>query len=209
MFAWTIRPELRSCERPQTKETVMPAIRVIHEDEATGALSEIYARIRSERGNIANIHRIHSLFPEALEAHMDLYRVLMFREERELSRVDAELIATVVSIENSCDYCALHHGDALAVQSELQGTPCPIPSHSHDDWQPDHRQLAILELATKLSQTPQAVDERDIQKVRQVGITDRGILEIVLITSYFCFVNRIALGLGVTTSQEERQGFHY
>ncbi len=209
MFAWTLRPQFLPSALPNDKESQVPFIRTIHERDASDELSRIYAQIHAERGNIANIHRIHSLFPEALEAHMELYRVLMFGQDRELSRADAELIATVVSIENSCDYCALHHGDALALYSEREGKPCPVTSPNHDEWRPDDRQRAMLDLATKLSQTPHAVNDQDIQLVKQAGFTDRGILEIVLVSSYFCFVNRIALGLGVTTSPEERQGFRY
>jgi uncharacterized peroxidase-related enzyme len=182
---------------------------MIDEGEAMGKLASVYARIRSERGNLANIHRIHGLFPEALEAHMELYNVLLFGSDGELSRADAELIATVVSIENSCDYCAIHHGDALTTQCESQGETSPLSSHHHEDWKLDNRQEVMLRFATKLTHTPCAIGESDIQSLRDVGLGDRGILDVVLVTSYFCFVNRIALGLGVTTSPEERTGFRY
>jgi uncharacterized peroxidase-related enzyme len=193
----------------QSQENAMSHIRMIDENEAMGKLAAVYEQIRSERGNLANIHRIHSLFPEALQAHMDLYRVLMFQGDGELSRSDAELIATIVSIENSCDYCALHHGDALASICEKQDKASPLSSNHHEEWKLDERQETLLHFATKLTHSPGAIDEEDIQCLRDAGMGDRGILEVVLITSYFCFVNRIALGLGVTTSPEERMGFRY
>ena len=187
----------------------MPWIHVIDEPQAEGKLAEIYAGLRDTRGNVANIHRIHSLFPEALRAHMDLYRVLLYSNDAEISRADAELIATVVSIENSCDYCAAHHGDALSAQYADQPAACPIPSRDHTEWKLDGRQRAMLDFATKLAQIPHATSEEDVAALRTEGFTDRAILEIVMVTSYFCFVNRIALGLGVSLSAEERAGFRY
>jgi len=41
---------------------------------------------------------------------------------------------------------------------------------------------------------------------RRVGFNDGDILNINLITSYFNFVNRIALGLGVRFTPEEAKG---
>jgi len=51
--------------------------------------------------------------------------------------------------------------------------------------------------------------ENDIDILRQSGFSDEEILNINLITCYFNFVNRIALGLGVTFSKEELFGYNY
>ena len=45
--------------------------------------------------------------------------------------------------------------------------------------------------------------------LRKEGRSDAGILSINLIVNYFKFVNRIALGLGVTFTAEEAAGYHY
>lgn len=57
---------------------------------------------------------------------------------------------------------------------------------------------AMLDYVVKLTQTPSAVSERDVDKLREAGFTDRAILDIAQITAYFAFVNRLAEGLGVT-----------
>jgi alkylhydroperoxidase family enzyme len=43
--------------------------------------------------------------------------------------------------------------------------------------------------------------------LRAVGLSDQDILDVSLITAYFNFVNRIALGLGVAFSDEEVSGY--
>jgi uncharacterized peroxidase-related enzyme len=90
----------------------MSWIRIIHEDEAEGKLAEAYARIAERRGKVANIMRVQSLAPDAMEAHMELYMHLLFGRGG-LSRAEREMIAVVVSIANGCEYCSLHHAVAL------------------------------------------------------------------------------------------------
>jgi uncharacterized peroxidase-related enzyme len=57
---------------------------------------------------------------------------------------------------------------------------------------------AMLDYTAKLTLTPTAVTEADIPALRAVGFDDRAILDIVQITAYYAYVNRIADGLGVT-----------
>ena len=56
---------------------------------------------------------------------------------------------------------------------------------------------AMLDYVAKLTRTPAAVSEDDVQALREAGFDDRVILDIALVTAYFAFVNRVADGLGV------------
>lgn len=78
----------------------MTWVRVIHEHEAEGALAELYSRMNNR---VANIIKSHSLNAEALKAHLELYRAIMFRPSG-LSRAEREGVATVVSALNHCHY---------------------------------------------------------------------------------------------------------
>lgn len=42
----------------------------------------------------------------------------------------------------------------------------------------------------------------DLEPLRVVGLDDRGILEVVEVTAYFNFVNRLADGLGVALERD-------
>lgn len=50
-----------------------------------------------------NVLACHSLNPEALQAHLLLYRTIMFGESP-LSRSEREAIAVAVSAANDCHY---------------------------------------------------------------------------------------------------------
>lgn len=81
----------------------MAWIKTVPPAEASGELLEQYDRMRDPAGNVANILQVHSLNPAALRTHFDLYRALMFGRS-ELSRVQREMIAVVVSKTNGCHY---------------------------------------------------------------------------------------------------------
>ena len=49
--------------------------------------------------------------------------------------------------------------------------------------------------------------ESDLGELRAVGLSDKDILDLALVTAYFNFVNRIALGLGVDFTPEELTGY--
>lgn len=90
----------------------MAYIDVVGYDEAEGKLREIYDDLIETRGKLANVHMIQSLNPESIVNHMDLYMTIMFGKSP-LRRVQREMIAVVVSKNNDCDYCQLHHAAAV------------------------------------------------------------------------------------------------
>lgn len=81
----------------------MARVKMIAPELADGELAEIYARISTARGQIANILRVQSLNPPALGAHLELYRAIMFGPSP-LSRAERESIAVAVSATNGCAY---------------------------------------------------------------------------------------------------------
>lgn len=81
----------------------MAWIKMVPEDEAKGRLKKLYDRYRDPAGGVDNVLGIHSLSPRSMEAHFNLYRLLM-RGPSELSRIQREMIAVVVSAVNQCHY---------------------------------------------------------------------------------------------------------
>jgi uncharacterized peroxidase-related enzyme len=65
------------------------------------------------------------------------------------------------------------------------------------------RERAICEYAAKLTLTPWAVERSDLDPMRIEGLSDRDILDVNLITSYFAYVNRVADGLGIALEGDE------
>jgi uncharacterized peroxidase-related enzyme len=81
----------------------MAFLRLIGDDEAAGPLKREYDAAIERAGKVFNIVRAMSLRPGVLTRSMDLYRAIMFGPS-ELSRVERELLAVVVSRANDCHY---------------------------------------------------------------------------------------------------------
>lgn len=182
----------------------MSWIEEIEESAAGGDLAEIYADLIEKRGKVANILKVHSLNPTAMSNHVDLYMTLMFGESG-LSRAEREAIAVVVSATNECAYCVKHHAEALSQFIHGDVLNILVEADGLETLEP--RLSNIVRYAEKLTSAPGAMTEIDLGELRAVGLDDKDILDVTLIVGYFNFVNRIAVGLGVTYSDEEVAGY--
>jgi alkylhydroperoxidase family enzyme len=82
----------------------MAWIKVVDDKSADEQLARTYKGMADPTyGRVDNIMQIHSLHPEGMQAHWQLYREVM-TGSRTLPKVDRELIALVVSLVNDCHY---------------------------------------------------------------------------------------------------------
>ena len=156
----------------------MAHISIVDPASATGELADLYARIASARGGVADVHQVQSLNPRAMAAHLELYKAILFQPSS-LSRARREAIGVAVSRANGCAYCVAHHEAALAGLP-----PAPIPA-------------ALIEWAVRLTQQPAAASADDVSALRELGMDDRAILDAILTVGYFNFVNRLVLATGL------------
>lgn len=56
---------------------------------------------------------------------------------------------------------------------------------------------ALLDFAVKLTREPWSMTREHVGTLRETGWSDRAILDLTLVASYYNFVNRLADGLGV------------
>lgn len=76
----------------------------VEDPEERAQLQELFDETRDEAtGRTDNILAIHSLHPEGMAAHWELYRAVM-AGTRSLRKLDRELIALLVSRLNACHY---------------------------------------------------------------------------------------------------------
>ena len=189
----------RSCEQ---------RIKVIQPEEATGRLKEIYDEIIEKRGKIADVHKIQSLRPESIVKHMDLYLEIMFSKS-ELSRSEREMMAVVVSVKNGCEYCCLHHSEALNhYWKDRERLNLFISDINRGGL--NEREKLLCDYAEKLTCQPEQFNNDSFIKIlKENYFSDSAILDATLVVAYFNFVNRIVLALGVETNDAERQGYKF
>jgi len=177
-------------------------IKIINYENAGAKLKRIYKRVNGPNENIDNVLMIHSLRPHTLEGHMTLYKSVLHHSGNTLPKWYLESIGVYVSHLNHCDYCVEHHSEGLKrlLKNEERSTLFfeAIDSDNLVSFF-DAKYSAGINYAKKLTLSLRKVNETDIKLLQQVGFTDGEILEINQVTSYFNYVNRSVLGLGVTT----------
>jgi alkylhydroperoxidase domain protein len=114
-------------------------------------------------------------------------------------RPDRELSAAATSRLNGCIYCTSVHArlasqlskrtediDRLLALGVTPGTQLDLG----DRWQ------AIVDLAVALAPTPPTVGPQQVARLREVGLSDLEILDVIQAGAFFAWANRLMLTLG-------------
>lgn len=186
----------------------MTRIKVIQQAEATGRLKEIYDDLVKKRGQLAEVHKIQSLRPESIVKHMDLYMEIMFSKS-ELSRAEREMMAVVTSVYNHCFYCQIHHANALNNYWKNDEKIEKLRKN-FKNANLNEKEIALCSYAKKLTLNPSEFQNpKNIENLKNIGLSDEAILDATLVVAYFNFVNRMVLALGVELEKDNGTGYNY
>ncbi len=183
----------------------MSWIKTITYQAADKRLKRMYDRIVGPSGNIDNVLSIHSLRPHTLIGHMTLYKNVLHNSNNTLPKWYLECLGVYVSYLNHCDYCVKHHFAGLKklLNDETRSTTF-LQAVKTDQlasfFTPQYGLGASY--AKKLTTAHHLIREKDIARLRESGFSEGEILEINQVVSYFNYVNRTVVGLGVTISGE-------
>ncbi|MCK8524030.1 peroxidase-related enzyme [Aquimarina sp. D1M17] len=180
----------------------MSWIKVISFEQATGHLKKIYDRVKGPNNTIDNVLSIHSLRPHTLTGHMGLYKNVLHNSNNTLPKWYLETLGVYVSHLNHCSYCVDHHAAGLKRLLNDESRYDDVMQSLLIDKPEQHFKYQYLEglcYAKKLTLSHIKISESDIHKLREQNLSDGEILEINQVVSYFNYVNRTVVGLGVNT----------
>ena len=89
----------------------------------------------------------------------------------------------------------MHHGDALTRESGDATLAEAVVSGRYEALGP--RVDAMCRYAVQLTRDPVGTDESMLDGMRAAGLTEREIIDVNQVVSYYNYVNRVAQGLGV------------
>ena len=112
-----------------------------------------------------------------------------------LSRAERELASAVVSRINGCVYCASVHAqrfEQLAKRNDVikQVFDDPYTAGTTD------RERAIVQFSIELTKNPDAVNSSHIKSLKDQGLSDGEILDLIHAIAIFAWANRLMLNLG-------------
>ncbi len=156
-------------------------------------------------GMVPNVLQAYAFDVEKLNTFTAMYNDLMLGESN-LSKLEREMIAVVVSSINKCFYCLVAHGAAVR---QLSGNPelGEMMVMNYKVAPLDARQRAMLDFAAQLTKSSADVEEADREALRAVGFTDRDIWDIASVAGFFNMTNRVASGTDMRPNAEYHAQF--
>ncbi len=94
----------------------------------------------------------------------------------------------------------VHHSAALVKQTSDPTLPEAVVAGDFDGL--PSRLRALLGYAIELTVSPSDVTRQHVQRLQDVGLSARDVIDANQVVSYFNYVNRVAEGLGVELEDE-------
>jgi alkylhydroperoxidase domain protein len=136
--------------------------------------------------------------PDALEARTRTDKDIFYNQDAGLPRAERELAAAATSRFNGCIYCASVHSRFAATYSKREDD---VQRLLDDGVGADlgERWNAIVAAAVALSATPIAFGPQHVERLRQAGLDDLSISDVIHAAAFFNWANRLMLSLGEPT----------
>jgi uncharacterized peroxidase-related enzyme len=172
----------------------MARVKIAKPDQTNDPVVQgIFDWVTQMEGSVPNHFFVELNFPEFFIAKLGATKVLW--EAGELEMDEIQHIGILVSQRNGCAYCTaafctiLNHGlgESEGLISELLQKGTEIVSNV--------RLKQILEYVLKVNEEPAAITDADIEGLRSVGLTDKGIVQVTHLVSDFGSYNRLNLAL--------------
>ena len=110
----------------------------------------------------------------------------------ELRRYELATLAAARRLRSS--YCCLAHGKVLI---EDFGEPVREIALDHHAAGLDQVDVAVMDLADRVADDATSIGEADLQRLRDLGLTDAEIMDVVLAAAVRCFFSKTLDALGV------------
>ena len=175
----------------------MAFIEMIEEGEASGGVAEMFEAHRGQLGYVPNFARLFAQRPAVFKAWLQLKDAIT--GEMDPRRYELATLAAARALRSS--YCALAHGKVLADRF-LDARTVQALALDHTDAGLDEVEVAIMDLAAKVAGDTTTIAEADIQRLRDLGLSDAEIFDVVLAAAARCFFSKVVDALGVQPDAE-------
>src|SRR6266849_5412976 len=177
-----------SSSRPPLDDVEITAL-ALPAGKLSPEMAAYFRKCDEKLGFVPNVLKAFAFEDSKLQAFVD-YRQELVQNAANLSKLEIEMIATVVSSQNRCFYCITAHGNAVRQLGDpLLGEMMVM---NYRAARLPKRQRAMLDFAVKLTTQPWEVEEEDRDKLRRAGFTDRDIWDIASVAAFYNMTNRLA-----------------
>lgn len=132
--------------------------------------------------------------PEVLKQRSVAFNAIMYAPGG-MPRAERELGATVVSRINGCVYCASVHAQRFEQLAKRTDAIIEVFNDPHTAGTSE-RERAIVQFSIELTSHPERVSPASIQALKDVGLAEAEILDLMHSVAIFAWANRLMLNLG-------------
>lgn len=152
-------------------------------------------------GFVPNVLQAYTFKPDRWRAFVKIYHALMDKATSDLSVLEREMIAVVVSSVNRCYYCLVAHGAAVR---QISGDPelGEMMVINYRVAELSVRQRAMLDYAWKLTEKPWTVEQSDRDALKAAGFSDEEIFDIGEVVGFYNYTNRMAYTVDMMPNPE-------
>jgi uncharacterized peroxidase-related enzyme len=168
----------------------MAFIDTISPDDADGDVAGMYETDRAAWGFLPNFTRVYSHRPGVYAAWRGLNGSI--KANMDERRYEIATLAAARRLRSS--YCSLAHGRVLArliPASAVQDIALGRPSAPLDEVD-----MAVIDLADKVAADATTVTRADIQRLRDLGLSDADVLDVVLAAAARCYFSKVLDAVG-------------
>ncbi len=133
--------------------------------------------------------------PDILQARTKTDKDIFYNPKAGLPRAERELAAAAASRFNGCIFCASVHA-RFATQFSKRLDDVQKLLDEGVSTKIDERWDAIIAAAVALSATPVAFGPEHVQRLRDAGLDDAAISDVIHSAAFFNWANRLMLSLG-------------
>jgi uncharacterized peroxidase-related enzyme len=170
----------------------MTFVETVPVDEATGAVAQMYDNDRETFGELPNFTKAFSQHPEVYAGWRALNAAI--KAGMDLRRYELATFAAAGRLRSS--YCALAHGTVLADRFVGADTVRALVADHHAAGL-DAADVAVMDLAEKVADDATSVTQADVDRLRDLGLSDQEISGVVLAAAARCFFSKAIDALGV------------
>ncbi|HEX4486041.1 MAG TPA: peroxidase-related enzyme [Terriglobales bacterium] len=173
-------------------------ISLVEERTASEEIRTLFAQYRERfsRTDLPGILLCFATNAALLKGMLQIAENFLFGESL-LNRRHKEMIATYVSQQNACPYCADSHAALLATQAGSPQMICALQNGDLNSELLTQAELTLLKFAGKVNAASSAVNRADVDEAMSKGWTEAQVAEAVHIAALFAAFNRIANGFGL------------
>lgn len=169
----------------------MAFIELLSEQQA-GEAADLLAGDRAQRGYLPNYARAFAHRPAVYRA----WKALLGAVTENMDERRYELVTLAAARRLRSSYCSLAHGKVLAerflTEQDVEALAQARPTDALDDLD-----RAVVELADKVAADATSVTQADVDRLREHGLSDAEIADVVLAAAIRCFYSKTLDALGV------------